>query len=407
MTQSTALKLNTERVFQALTAQFPHLQADSVESLKPGEMLVLADSTKAAGFLKSLPGKGYYIHGVTSGASVESALDAVLGNLSLDKVSVVRSQLRAYTEWLEARAKYGAPRKAGGSFSSGSHGRYYRELGFYRGIIMYDLMGRLYHLMRKGQYMEASPEASEDLLRQMWNQPLSHGVRISEEMYDTLRNLRRKHYGRAVMAGYFDTARTWLRNYYKRNFKDYPVGVNHKVVGTLINLARDTKNSVTLEYAAPYTGRRYLVHLLPARAHLERDEQGNLLVAHVYRTGKEPYEDEFEDSIETNLLARAMLQGYADKRADGLWYVNDEPNPRVKVVFHYMTRDLSRLQTTTEVESHSPDVTALIEKMNADKEFLAHWEEQEAKNNKAATGVAKAKAQREARAAKKADAKKS
>src|SRR5581483_6817323 len=243
----------------------------------------------------------------------------------------------------------------------------------------------LYHFMRKGQYAEASPEAAQSLLERMWYQPRANGVRISDEM-DAM---RRSGKWKALQRGYLETAKVWVRNYYHRNFKDYPNGVSEKVVGTMINLSRDSKNAITLEYASPYTGRRYMVGLLPARAHLERDDKGNLLVAHVYRSGKEPFEQEFEDSIETNLLGRAMLQGYADKRADGKWYVNDEPNPRVKIVFHYNTRDLSHIMTPEEIEGRTAEVTTMIEKMNSDKEFLDYWADQEARNNKVAAGIAK------------------
>ncbi|MEK7859377.1 MAG: hypothetical protein AAB320_09580 [Elusimicrobiota bacterium] len=399
ITQATALKLNTTRLFNGLYAQYPELR----QTLKNDEILVLADSTKASSFLKSLPGKGYYIHGVTDGASLETALGAVLGQGALDKVSVIRSKLRSYTDWVEARAKYGASTKGGQSGGGGrvmpaSHSRYYRDLGFYRGILIYDIMGRLYHFMRKGQYAEASPEAAENLLNRMWYNPRAMGVRISDDMEAV------RHTGRwkSLQRGYLETSKVWLRNYYKRNFKDFPNGVSEKVVGTMINLSRDSKNGIVLEYASPFTGRRYMVHLLPARAHLERDDKGNLLVAHVYRSGKEPFEDEFEDSIEMNLLARAMLQGYADKRPDGHWYVNDEADPRVKVVFHYNTRDLSRIQSVPEIEARAADVTALIEKMLSDKEFQAHWDEQEAKNSKVTAGAAKkAKQKADKKAAKK------
>lgn len=403
-TQSTALKLNTSRIFNALYAQNPDLRG----SLEREQVLVLADSTKAANFLKSLsqtedvPGKGFYIHGVKDAASTEVALDALLGNNALEKVSVLRSQLRAYSEWLDARARWGSAPKGRGSFdatSGAKGGRYYRDLGFYRGIIMYDLMGRLYHLLRKGQYAEATPEAAVDLLERMWKNPRANGVRISDEMDESLRSLRKTAWGRKMMYGYFDTSRTWLRNYYRRNLPNFPAGVSEKVVGTMINLARDSKNAVTLEYASPYTGRRYMVHALPARAHLERDDKGNMLVAHIYRTGKEPYESEFEDSVETNLMGAVMLAGYAEKRADGQWYVNDEANPRVKVVFHYMTRDLSRIMTPAQLEQQGQEVTTLIEKMQADKEFQDHWAEQEELNNKMASGAAKARAAREKRAA--------
>lgn len=402
-TQSTALRLNTGRIFQAIYAQHPELR----DNLKREETLVLADSRRAQSFLKSLSqqesvaGKGFYIHGVSDRATLETALGAVLGENALEKVSVLRSQLRSYTDWLDRRAKYGDG-KTGKSRSGGyrvapaSHGRYYRDLGFFRGILIYDLMGRLYHLMRKGQYHLASPEAAEELLHKMWYNPRGMGVRTS----DQLEASRNKGVWKALQKGYLETTKVWLRNYYKRNFKDYPTGVSENVVGQLINLARDSKNSITLSYLAPFTGRRYMVHLLPARAELEKDDKGELLVAHVYRSGKEPFESEFEDSVETNLLARAMLTGYGRQGADGIWRVNGSQLPvRVKVVFHYMTRDLSVIQTPEEVDSHTPAVTTLIEKMQTDKEFLDFWEEQEKKNGKVTPGAGKSKLKAKAKPA--------
>lgn len=395
-TQSTALRLNTGRIFKAVEAQYPELK----ENLKPSEVLILGDPRKTTRFLGSLKGAGYLIHGVTDGQSLETALGAVLGHEALEKVSVIRSQLRSYAEWLDAREKYGsAPRTGGGGggrVMPAGLSRYYRDLGFYRGIIMYDLMGRLYHSIRKGQYHEASPEAAQDLLERMWKYPLANGVRISPEM-EAARHTKR---WQQLNKGYLDTAKQWLRNYYYRNFKDYPHNVSEQVVGTMINLARDSKNSVTVEYASPYTGRRYMVRVLPARMNIERDDKGWVLVADVYRTGKEPYQSEFEDSVETSLVARAALAGYADFH-DGKWWVNDESDPRVEVRFHYMTRDLSVVQTPEQIEAKSAEVTSLIEKMLADTEFLAHWEAQEAQNAKVASGAQKAADKRASRRAEK------
>jgi hypothetical protein len=337
---------------------------------------------------ESFQGKGFYFHGIKDGESVEAALGKVLGKYASEKVVVQRNQLRSFTEWRDARAKFGDAKKGG---SSGGYrmpagqSRYYRDLGFYRGILMYDMMGRIYHMIRKGQYHEATLESSLDILTRMWYQPRAMGVRITPEMDAARQSPRWK----ALQKGYLETSKVWLRNYYQRNFKDFPHNVSENVVGKMINLARDSKNSINIEYQSPYTGTRYVVYVRPARTELDRDDKGNILVAHVYRTGKEPYETEFEDNIEVNLVAHARLQGYGEKRADGKWYVNDEADPRVKVVFHYNTRDLSRVQTTAEIESHSAEVTSTIEAMQSDKEFLEHWDEQEAKNKKVSAGAAK------------------
>lgn len=374
-TQSTALRLNTGRLFDGLYSLAPELNPANGETgaLQPSQVLVLADPTKAPSFLRSLPGKGYSMHGVKNAAGLTGALSAVLGHSALEKVTVNRYDLRDYVDWQERKEKFGS------GFSRAWKGNpNNRELGFYRGILMKELMARLYHLMRKGQYHLADVDSAVEMLHQMWYSPKKLGIRVPAEVELAMTSKAWK----AMSRGYLETSKRWLRNYYHRNFRDYPRGVSQEVVGRMIRLARDG-DTITVNFASPYTGRNYVVYVRPDRTELQEDSQGYMLVGHVYRTGREPIETAFEDSVDKALVARAMLEGDAQKREDGRWYVNDEPNPRVKVVFHYNTREISETMTTDEIEALTPEITALIEKRETDQEYQKWRAEKDAQAEKA------------------------
>lgn len=374
-TQSTALRLNTGRLFDGLYSLAPELDPAKGDTgaLKPSQVLVLADPTKAPSFLRSLPGKGYSMHGVTDKAGLAGALSAVLGQSALEKVTVNRYDLRDYVEWQERKQKFGS------GFSRAWKGNpTNKELGFYRGILMKELMARLYHLIRKGQYHLADVDSAVEMLHSMWYHPKQSGIRVPPEVEMAMTSKAWK----ALSKGYLETSKRWLRNYYHRNFREYPRGVSQEVVGRMIRLARDG-DTITVSFASPYTGRNYVVYVRPDRTELREDSQGYMLVGHVYRTGREPIETAFEDSVDKALVARALLDGDAQKREDGRWYVNDEPDPRVKVVFHYNTREISETLTTEEVEAMTPEITALIEKRETDQEYQKWRAEQDAKREKA------------------------
>lgn len=388
-TQSTALKLNANRVFNAIYAAAPELNPENGGAgvLKPQQVLVLADPAKAPSFLQALPGKGYFIHGVNDTAGLERAMEAVLGGKALEQVAVNKYELRDYIEWLERRQRYGASSGA----AQGKGGRSgviaprrtgdasgFSKVPFYRGIIVKEVMSRLYHLMKNGAYEEATLDAGVDLLEKLWKYPEANGIHLPEE----LKLGRQTAAFKAQQKGGLEGSKRWLKNYYHRHFPDFPRGVNQKVAGRLLRLARDG-DSVTLQYESPYTGRSYKVFVRPDRTEMWEDEKGYILVAHVYRTGKEPYQKQFDESIEVNLLGRALLEGDAQKRADGHWYVNGEKDPRVQVVFHYMTRDLQSIVTTSEIEAHTPEVTALIEKRENDKEYQKWVEAKKEQDEKA------------------------
>lgn len=388
-TQSTALRLNANRIFNAVYAVAPQLNPENGGAgvLKPQQVLVLADPAKAPSFLQSLPGKGHFIQGVSDTQSLERALEAVLGGAALENVAVNKYDLRDYVEWLERRQRYGASSSSQGKggrsgvISSGARrgdASGWSKVPFFRGIVVKEVMSRLYHLMKNGAYEESSLDAALDLLEKIWKYPEANGIHLPEE----LKLARQTAAFKAQSKGGLEGSKRWLKNYYHRHFPDFPRGVNQKVAGRLLRLARDG-DSVTLNYASPYTGRSYKVFVRPDRTEMWEDEKGYILVAHVYRTGKEPYQKQFDESIEVNLLGRALLEGDAQKRADGRWYVNNEPDPRVMVIFHYMTRDLQNLSTPAEIEAETPAVTALIEKRSADKEYLKWVEQKEKEAEKA------------------------
>ncbi|MBI5246791.1 MAG: hypothetical protein HY923_06385 [Elusimicrobia bacterium] len=388
LTQSTALKLNANRVFNAVYAAAPELNPElgGAGILKPQQVLILADPAKAPSFLQALPGKGYFIHGVSDTSGLERAMEAVLGGKALDQVAVNKYELRDYIEWLSRRQRYGsssAPQGKGGRAgviaprrSGDASG--FSKVPFYRGIIVKEVMSRLYHLMKNGAYEESTLDAGIDLLEKLWKYPEANGIHLPEE----LKLGRQTGAFKAQQKGGLEGSKRWLKNYYHRHFPDFPRGVNQKVAGRLLRLARDG-DSVTLQYESPYTGRSYKVFVRPDRTELWEDEKGYILVAHVYRTGKEPYQKGFDENIEVNLIGRALLEGDAQKRADGRWYVNGEADPRIQVVFHYMTRDLQAIMTPEQVDSHTPEVTALIEKRENDKEYQKWVEAKKIEEEKA------------------------
>lgn len=405
-TQSTALRLNVGRIFRGLFAQHPNLRDD----LRREEVTILVDGSKAPKFVKALkeseelPGRGFHMPTVKSSAELESAIGGILGVEALKKEHVTRYQLRTYLEWKEQIKKWGQARSGGTggggkSMQPKAYGKLYRQMAFYRGVIMYDLMGRIYKTLRKGQFFDASPEAAQETLEKMWNFPLTNGVRLSPELEEA----RHSPIWRALSKGYLETSKIWLANYYKRNFPgDWPSGVNQRVIGTLMNLAQDGKNQIKVEYTSPVA--RYQISMLPARTNVYKGADGHwVLEGHVYRTGAEPYQEEFEDSIEKNLLAHAMLRGYADPRG-GKWYVNGEADPRIRIVFHYMTRDLDSTMTPEQVGQDAANITTMISEMLADADFMSFWEEQEAANAKVADKAAHAKEARAAKSKAKRDA---
>lgn len=405
-TQSTALKLNVGRVFNALYAAAPELDParGGHGALKPSQVLVLADPAKAPSFLQALPGQGYYVHGVNDAASLERTLGAVLGGAALETVAVNKYDLREYIDWLERLRRYGAATRgsgAGGARARNPNSTGWHHAAFFRGIVMKETMSRVYHLLKNGAYEEASLDSALAILEKLWRYPEANGMRLPEELA-----LGRRTAGfKGAQKGGLEVAKRWLKNYYHRHFPDFPRGVNEKVVGRLLRLARDG-DSVTIRYASPYTGRGYKVFVRPDRTELWEDDRGYVLVGHVYRTGKEPFQNQFDESIEVNLVGRALLEGDAQKRADGRWYVNGEPDPRVMVIFHYNTRDLETPpMTPAEVESHTPEVTALIEKRAADTTYQK-WVEDKKKEEERARVNLKRTVTREANAKAKAKAKK-
>lgn len=384
-TQSTALRLNTGRIFNGLYALAPELNPANGETgaLKNSEVLVLADPATAPSFLQSLPGKGYSMHGVKDAAGLADALSAVLGKTALEKVSVNRYDLRDYVEWQERQKKFGS------GFSRAWKGNpANRELGFYRGILIKELMARLYHTIRKGQYHLADVDTAVEMLHSMWYNPKANGIRVPPEVEQAMTSKAWKALGK----GYLETSKRWLRNYYHRNFRDYPRGISQEVVARMIRLGRDG-DTITVNFASPYTGRNYVIYVRPDRTELHEGTDGYTLVGHVYRTGREPTETAFEDSIDKALVARALLDGDAQKRADGRWYVNDEPDPKVKVVFHYNTREISDTMTTAEVEALTPEITALIEKRETDQAYQK-WRAEQDKKREAALKASERAAKR-------------
>lgn len=392
MTQSTALRLNTGRIFNALYAQFPQLNPENepVMGLKSDQVIVFGNPAQAPSFMRGLDssvlkGEGFYLQGVTDWASLDRGIGSMLGLNGLDKVFVNRYDVRDYVEWRDRRSKFGAPGAGGmrrapaGKKKDGVMTPFEALVSRYRGTVIKHVLDTLLDYMRRGNYAEATPEAAQELLKEVWRNPRQHRIFVDPEielaMSSEIWRARSKDY----KGGPLEVAAQYLRNYYHRNFPNYPRGVGERVAGVHLALARDGKQSVNLHYPNPHTGQDFVVGVKLDHQEIEEDDKGYMLVAHVYRTGREPYFREFYEGVETSIAGRALLEAWAEKRADGKWYVNGEPDPRVKVVFHYNTRDLPKIFTAAELDATVPQVASIITQREADPEYQAWLAEKQAK----------------------------
>jgi hypothetical protein len=393
-----------------IRAYRPHLAVPRiVEALKkavhrdvfdrPQEMLVIADPKRSASLLKAFP-KGTHIQAVSDEASLRKALGAVLGDDSLEKVSVNRSKLRQYLEWL--RRKEPKPDFSGGGGSWGmSRTDHPRDLAFYKGVLMYELMGRLYRDMRNGEFQLATLDQAESRLRSMWMNPKRNYVRLPAALLRTAANEKWRQKHRKAFMGELMSAQGWLRNYYGRTFPNYPVGLMQQVIQNLVNLSSDGMALSTVELVSPFTGRRYLIHHRPARAELRRGPDGLLLVAEAYRFGRE--KTGLPDEVESKLLAMAMLKGYAqkignrydeegrsigpdpDRKTGDQYLVNNQPVKQVLVNIEYHARTVPYLVDVEDLPKAESEITSLIERMEADAAFQREYK----KNNEEAHPAAK------------------
>ncbi|MDE2237701.1 MAG: hypothetical protein KGK30_07415, partial [Elusimicrobia bacterium] len=383
-TQATALRLNAGRVAQGLFSQNPDLQ----DSLKREQVLVLGDTARGRRFLDALaeqeiPGKAYFVHNVENGAQLEDALGKILDKDAQQTIKVTRHQLRAYVEWRQ-RQVFGPRPVSDGRPGAGKRakapagfGRTIRDLAFFRGIVHYNVMMRMKKLMHNHQWEEASVHAAVDLARRMWREPLQNGLRLRRSLLEA----RRAPEWKALEDGFLEAEIAAVENYYGRNFPgQWPTGAAERARG-LANIATDGKNGIKAEYLSPVA--RYQVNMLPAEVHSYQGEGHWILEAHAYRSGKSMRQDEFDESIERNLLAHALLLGYAKQQPDGSWKVNDQP-VRLRVIFHYGTQDYGTtdLLTPGQVVDQAAQVTTLITNMLADREFLAFWEEEQRLNRR-------------------------
>jgi hypothetical protein len=337
------------------------------------EIQVFADSKKSASLLRAFP-KNVYIDDTKDEQALASSLGAMLGADSLENRSVFRSKIRSYLEYLRRKAP-----KLGGGGSFGGWGEWKdqpQELKFYRGVIMHELMGRLYRDMRNGEYHLATLEQAIARLNSMWQNPRRHYVRLPNVLAKTAgseawRQKHRKSFNSAKA-----NAVAWLRNYYARKFPSYPDGLLEEVTQNVANLSSDGKSLITVELRSPYTGRRYLIHVRPDRAEVRRGMEGPELIASVYRFGKEKVGA--YDETESKLLAMALLKGYT--RKDGANYIlNGRPVKKVTVQFEYITRTVPYTHDVNDLPKYESEMISLIERMEADPVFQREYEKEQEK----------------------------
>ncbi|MFA6030121.1 MAG: hypothetical protein WC969_09725 [Elusimicrobiota bacterium] len=379
ITHSMPLRFSLPRVFQALAAQFP----DEKLGEHPEKLLILTDSMNSPKFTSSFP-TGSEIQVVRSGADVEQTLGAVLGDRQLDAVSLKLGKLRGYLEYWEPSHSAYRPSSGGGArVASDAEGRgQHQKFTMFVGGIIYQLMNEIYENVWRGQDRLASLAQVQARLADMWKRPLENGVPVSKSMAALLKTA-----GWKSNRGYLDYATSFLTNYWLREFAAYGTAARD-IRDNLVSLSTDRKSLITLEFSSPSTKKLYRIHTRIPRLMRRDSDEGRILTAYAYRSGKETPDDGEEAYAE--ILALAILKGHGRKGADGLWHHGAADGPllgKLRVQFEYRSShrtwefDPKEFLTIEEGrESQGPIVrrlTAAIERMEADSAYQKHYEEQE------------------------------
>ncbi len=382
---SMPLRFSLARVMDALKHQF------TGEELAPEKFLILADSMKSPKFSTSFP-KNSEIQVVQNEAQLDAVIGAVLGERSLEAVSLKLGKLRQYVEYWEPSHRR-APVDSDGSGSSGGFGGGARVSGgdretnknfaMYVGTIMYGLMAELYDDVFRGQHQKAKLTVLQARLRDMWYNPLKHGVYVNKGLAKAMRTPAWK----AMSRGYLEYANAYLTNYYFREFGDYSRAAKN-VQENYVGLSTDRKSLITLDFISSATKRLYKIHTRIPRVMRYETAEGLNLTAYAYRTGKETPDDGEEFLART--LAFAMLKGHARKGADGKWH-HGSPTGKVIESLHvqleyrtsarvhiFKTEDFLRIEEGTEMNGPIvQEILSAIEREEADAAYQEYYAEQE------------------------------
>ncbi len=402
ITQSMPLRFSLPRVMNALEGVFPgeNLQA------APEKFLILADSKRSPRFTSSFP-EASQIQVAKSGQEVEDIFGAVLGNRALPSVSVKLGKLRQYVEYWEPSKRWMNTDETSGGGGGGGGGirgpksdrATSQMLSMYTGGLMYQMMAWFYEQVWRGQHQMTSLSAMQARLRSMWRSPFKYGVYVSKPLAKTMNTPAWK----AMNRGYMEHANSYLTNFYLREFGDYTTAARN-VQDNLVGLATDRKSLITLEFASSSTGKLYRIHTRIPRVMKLDTSEGRVLTAYAYRTGKETPDNGEEVFAKT--LAMSLLKGHGRMGLDGKWHHGSPEGAviaRLRVQLEYRSSHRSWEFTPEEfykvVVTPAADgkaagvsesvqgpivqqITSTIERMEADPEYQAHYDEQEQKASK-------------------------
>ncbi|MFH1725158.1 MAG: hypothetical protein ABII00_11140 [Elusimicrobiota bacterium] len=386
---STPLRFSLRRTFAALDQQF----RDENLSDDPGKFLLLTDTKKSPEFSRAFP-KQTQIQAIQDGGGAENILGAVLGNNKLQAVSVKLGKLRQYVEYWEPRHRYlpaseGAAPASGGSTMRGGDRLYSQKFAMFTGSVVYQLMAWFYEQVWRGQHKLTQLNQLETKLHYMWTKPLQNGVFVSQ----SLAKLMRTQTWKSMSPGYEKYARSFLRNFWFREFGNYSAAAND-VMENMVGLATDRKSLITLNFASPATGRIYKIHTRIPRLMKLDTADGRVLTAHGYRSGKETPDDGEELFAKT--LAMATLVGHGRKGPDGKWHHGSPDGKlisKLQVQLEYRSshrswvfnpEELLTLDENGQI-SQGPivkEISSTIERMEADEEYQKHVAEQDRRATK-------------------------
>ncbi|MBI3549811.1 MAG: hypothetical protein HY078_12305 [Elusimicrobia bacterium] len=391
--QLTSLELNTQRIFQALFNLHPRLNPtnEPTMGLKAEEVWVLGDPTSARGFLNTMNEKelmasghmvagssGFHVKGVTNWAEMAEGLGSLLGHSRYKQIKVNRFDIRDYLDWLARKARFGSSwslRRLIGQKQKETIVPFSTTVAKFKGVVIKHVVDQMFHYIRAGEFQKAKLEKAIELLEKAWKNPAAYGIRVSPDIEAAMLTDAWKAMTKDRKGGTLDVGRAWLRNFYGRLMPRFEDDID-QFVGSIVSLRRDGKQSAELHHIVPETNEDYIVYALPDMAQVVYEPgYGWTIIAHVFRTGREPTSTEFDEGVEPFLVGRAALKQWADERADGQWYVNDQANPHVRVVFHYETRYIPKEFTVAQLESTIPNITSIISRRQTDAEYQQYVKE--------------------------------
>ncbi|UPT73412.1 MAG: hypothetical protein M0D55_16270 [Elusimicrobiota bacterium] len=391
---SMPLRFSLPRVMQALDTQFAGEKLSSATD----KFLILADSVKSPKFSTSFP-KNAEIQVVQNGASLEHVIGAVLGERTLEPVSLKLGKLRQFIEYWEPSHRRvqsvdsESGSGSGGGFGGGSRSRggdreTNKNFAMYVGTIMYSLMAQMYDDVFRGQHQLVKLTVLQARLRDMWYNPLKHGIYVNKGLAMAMRTPAWK----AMSRGYLEYANSYLTNYYFREFGDYSRAARN-VQENYVGLSTDRKSLITLDFVSAATGKLYKIHTRIPRVMRYETASGLNLTAYAYRTGKETPDD--GEEFLARMLAMAMLKGHARKGADGKWHhgspdgkiitnLNVQLEYRTSARLHvFDTEDFLRLEEGKEINGPIvQEMISAIEREEADAAYQEYYKEQEQQASK-------------------------